>query len=91
MDFYERYIQDFPEKVLEFSDWMGIPIEAHKISLSRLKSLLLDIIRRGLVRKMGAKSSKYADKYVSGDAQIGGIFVTNKIQSGDWARWSPLL
>jgi hypothetical protein len=45
LGFYGRYIQDFPEKVLEFSDWMGIPIEAHKISLSRLKNLLLEEIK----------------------------------------------
>jgi len=47
LGFYGRYIQDFPEKVLEFSDWMGIPIEPHSVTPDRLKGLLLDAIRPG--------------------------------------------
>jgi len=45
--FYERYISEFPEEIIAFSDWMGIPIEAHKLSLNRLKNLLSDEIRSG--------------------------------------------
>jgi len=37
---FDAYSQNHPENVLEFSDWMGIPIEAHNISLERLRSLL---------------------------------------------------
>ncbi len=47
LGFYGRYIQDFPDKVLEFSDWMGIPIEPYSITLDRLISLLSDEIRSG--------------------------------------------
>ncbi|GAH12149.1 unnamed protein product, partial [marine sediment metagenome] len=43
--FWEKYIEDHPEKILEFSDWMGIPIKPYKISLNRLKELLLEKIR----------------------------------------------
>jgi len=41
---FERYSEDSPEKILEFSDWMGISIEPCKISLERLKRLLSDKI-----------------------------------------------
>jgi len=42
---FDEYFQNAPEKVLEFSDWMKIPIESHKISLERLKSLLSHQVR----------------------------------------------
>ena len=43
--FYDKVMQNDPEKILEFSDWMGIPIEPYRISLSRLTSLLLEEIK----------------------------------------------
>ncbi|NQT74494.1 MAG: DUF1638 domain-containing protein [Chloroflexi bacterium] len=43
--YYEKVMESEPEKILEFSDWMGIPLESHKISLNRLKSLLLAQIK----------------------------------------------
>ena len=39
---FEKYSTDSPEKVLEFADWMRLNIEPYKISLDRLKRLLLD-------------------------------------------------
>jgi hypothetical protein len=38
--FWDRYCQEHPEKILEFSDWMGIEIRPHEITLDRLKNLL---------------------------------------------------
>ena len=43
--FYDRVMGSDPEKILEFSDWMGIPIEPYRVSLKRLKSLLLEQIK----------------------------------------------
>lgn len=43
--FYERYTSESPEEILAFSDWMGIPIEPHDVTLDRLKGLLSDAIR----------------------------------------------
>jgi len=43
--YYDKVMEDEPEKILEFSDWMGIPIQAYKVSLDRLKSLLLEQIK----------------------------------------------
>ena len=43
--FYDELMEENPEKILEFSDWMGIPIEPYRISLTRLKSLLLEEIK----------------------------------------------
>lgn len=42
IDFWDQYSQEHPEEILEFSDWMGIPIDCHKVSLHRLENLLLD-------------------------------------------------
>ena len=42
--FWEKYCQEHPEKILEFSDWMGIEIRPHEITLDRLKNLLADRI-----------------------------------------------
>jgi len=38
--YYERLAAEDPEKLLEFSDWMGIGIEPVPVSLDRLKGLL---------------------------------------------------
>ncbi len=42
---YEQYIGESPEKLLEFSDWMKIPIVPQEVTLERLKGLLLDRVR----------------------------------------------
>jgi len=44
INFWENYSEKHPEKILDFSDWMGIPIKIHKISLDRFKKLLLNCI-----------------------------------------------
>ncbi len=46
IDFFDEYSNNFPEKVLEFSSWMKIPIEPYKISLDRLKGLLSDCVKK---------------------------------------------
>jgi hypothetical protein len=38
--FWDRYCETHPEHVLEFSDWMGIPIQPQVVSLDRLTGLL---------------------------------------------------
>ena len=43
--YYDYILENDPEKILDFSDWMGIPIEPYRISLERLKGLLLDQIQ----------------------------------------------
>jgi hypothetical protein len=45
--YYDEIAQSAPEKLLDFSDWMGIPIEPYKITLERLKKLLLDEVKDG--------------------------------------------
>jgi hypothetical protein len=39
--FFNQVIEDNPEKILEFSDWMGIPIESYRVSVDRFKWLLI--------------------------------------------------
>jgi hypothetical protein len=39
--FFNQVIEYNPEKILEFSDWMGIPIESYRVSVDRFKGLLI--------------------------------------------------
>jgi hypothetical protein len=38
--YVDRYMAEEPEAFLEYSDWMGIPIQGCPVSLDRMKSLL---------------------------------------------------
>ena len=38
--FVENYMAEKPEEFLEYSDWMGIPMQAYPVSLDRFKRLL---------------------------------------------------
>ena len=40
--FTEQYMAEKPEEFLEYSDWMGIPIQYHLTGLDHFKSLLLE-------------------------------------------------
>ncbi len=40
--FMDEYMAEHAEELLEYSDWMGIPIQPYPITLDRLKSLLLE-------------------------------------------------
>ena len=50
--FWERYSEEHPEKILEFSDWMGIEIRPHKITLDRLKDLLAGCVVSDLEKEI---------------------------------------
>ncbi len=38
--YVDRYMAEHPEEFLEYSDWMGIPIQGYSVTLDRFKSLL---------------------------------------------------
>jgi hypothetical protein len=40
--YVDRYMAEKPEDFLEYSDWMGIPIQGYPVTLERFKSLLLE-------------------------------------------------
>jgi hypothetical protein len=40
--FFDEIMQNKPEEILEFSDWMGIPIEPYPVTPDRLLGLLSD-------------------------------------------------
>ncbi len=44
--YVDRYMAEKPEEFLEYSDWMGIPIQGVPVTLDRLKSLLLEQANR---------------------------------------------
>jgi hypothetical protein len=41
---FEEYSLSSPEKILEFSDWMGIELEPYQITLDRFKNLLMECV-----------------------------------------------
>ena len=43
--YVERYMEEHPEKFLEYSDWMGIPIQSYPVTLDRFESLLLEQLK----------------------------------------------
>ncbi|MFZ7110928.1 MAG: DUF1638 domain-containing protein [Desulfatiglandales bacterium] len=40
--YVDQYMTERPEDFLEYSDWMGIPIQGYPVTLDRFKSLLVD-------------------------------------------------
>jgi hypothetical protein len=40
--FFDEVMRDKPEKILEFSDWMGIPVTPYPVTLDRFLGLLSD-------------------------------------------------
>jgi hypothetical protein len=44
--YVEQYMAEHPEDFLEYSDWMGIPIQSYPVTLDRFKSLLLEQARQ---------------------------------------------
>jgi len=43
--YYDQTAQSDPEKLLDFSDWMGIPMEPYPVTLDRLLGLLLEKVK----------------------------------------------
>ena len=58
ISFWDRYSEEHPEKILEFSDWMGIEIQPHKITLDRLKNLLADCVVSDLEKEIAELKSR---------------------------------
>jgi len=40
--YLDRYMSEHPEELLEYSDWMGIPIQPYPVTSDRFKTLLLE-------------------------------------------------
>jgi hypothetical protein len=57
IDFWDKYCQEHPDKILEFSDWMGIEMRPHKITLDRLKSLLAGCVVSDLEKEIAELKS----------------------------------
>jgi hypothetical protein len=45
VSYYDEIAQNDPEKLLEFSDWMGIPLEPYPVTLDRLANLLFNEVK----------------------------------------------
>jgi len=43
--YVDKYMAEKPEEFLEYSDWMGIPIQGYAVALDRFKSLLSEQVR----------------------------------------------
>ena len=57
IDFWDKYCQEHPENILEFSDWMGIGIRPHKITLDRFKNLLAGCVVSDLEKEIAELKS----------------------------------
>jgi hypothetical protein len=44
--YVDKYMAEHPEEFLEYSDWMGIPIQPYPVSLDRLKSLIVEQVQQ---------------------------------------------
>ena len=42
----DEYMAEHPEELLEYSDWMGIPIMPYSVNLDRFKYLLMEGIEQ---------------------------------------------
>lgn len=40
----EQYLNEHPEEILDYSDWMGIPMQGVPVTLDRLKGLLVEAL-----------------------------------------------
>ena len=40
--YVDQYMNEYPEEFLEYSDWVGIPIQGYQVILDRFNSLLLE-------------------------------------------------
>jgi len=58
IDFWDKYCQEHPDKILEFSDWMGIEIRPYKITLDRLKNLLAGCVVSDLEKEIAELKSR---------------------------------
>jgi len=56
--FWEKYSEEQPEKILEFSDWMGIEIRPYKITLDRLKNLLAGCVVSNMEKEIAELKSR---------------------------------
>jgi hypothetical protein len=43
--FFDEMMRDKPEEILEFSDWMGVPMTPYPVNLDRLLGLLSDEVK----------------------------------------------
>ena len=58
INFWDKYCQEHPEKILEFSDWMGIEIRPYKITLDRLRNLFAGCVASDLEKEIAERKSK---------------------------------
>jgi len=52
--YVDQYMAEKPEEFLEYSDWMGIPIQGYRVTLDRFKSLLLEQAHKLNLLNVGA-------------------------------------
>ena len=43
---FDRMMEQSPETILEFSDWMKLAIEPYKVSIDRFKTLFLEQLEK---------------------------------------------
>jgi len=56
--FWDRYSEGHPVELLEFSDWMGLEIQPHRVTLDRLKNLLADCVVSDMEKEIAELKSR---------------------------------
>lgn len=46
MNFFDQYMEEKPEEILDFSDWTQIPIEGVNLNLDRFKKILIEAMEK---------------------------------------------
>jgi len=56
--FWDRYSEEHPVELLEFSDWMGLEIRPYRVTLDRLKNLLADCVVSDMEKEIAELKSR---------------------------------
>ena len=64
--YVDQYMTEQPEAFLEYSDWMGIPIQGYPVTLDRLKSLLVEQAKILIESGHGKEESDSHGKGIAG-------------------------
>jgi hypothetical protein len=85
IDFWGKYSLERPEEILAFSDWMGIEIRPHTITLDRLRNLLLDCVISNLEREFSKLKGRLPTHALKAPMTRQLKYIEEKLEKAKWA------
>ncbi|OQX78936.1 MAG: hypothetical protein B6D56_08060 [Candidatus Omnitrophica bacterium 4484_70.1] len=70
INFFDKWSEKKPEELLEFSGWMGLPVEGYKTNLNRLKKILINCVIDDLEREITIMKESIPPHSISPTAMI---------------------